>query len=59
MGKILNDSLRLSTWGVLLDEQLSWKEHIDVVSQKVSKRLGLLSCVRACLTLKASKCVYN
>ena len=45
--------------GVLLDEKLSWKEHTEAVSKNVSKRLGLLSRIRKCLTLKASKCVYN
>ena len=53
---------RVSTFkylGVLLDEQLSWREHTNAVSKKVSKRLGLLSRVRECLTIKASKCVYN
>ena len=53
---------RVSTFkylGVLLDEQLSWKEHTEVVSKKVCKRLGLLSRIRACLTIEASKCVYN
>ena len=29
------------------------------MSQKVCKRLGLISRVRKCLTMKASKCVYN
>ena len=29
------------------------------VKDKVSKRLGLLSRIRSCLTQEASKCVYN
>ena len=45
--------------GVLLDEQLTWKEHTESVSKKVCKRLLLLCRVRKCITLKACKCVYN
>ena len=29
--------------GVVLDENLSWKDHVEYVSSKVSRRLGLLS----------------
>ena len=28
--------------GVFIDENLSWKQHIDIVSSKVSKRTGIL-----------------
>ena len=33
--------------GTILDEQLMWKEHVDMVCSKVNKRLGLLSRARA------------
>ena len=45
--------------GVILDEYLSWKEHVSKVCTKVNKRLGLLGRIRSYLTLKAAKCVYN
>ena len=45
--------------GVILDEYLSWKEHVSKVCDKVNKRLGLLGRIRSCLTLKAAKCAYN
>ena len=45
--------------GFILDEYLSWKEHVSKVCTKVNKRLGLLGRIRSCLTLKAAKCVYN
>ena len=32
--------------GVTLDEHLSWNEHIEIICNKVSKRLGLPSCIR-------------
>ena len=37
--------------GVILDEYLSWKEHVSKVCTKVNKRLGLLGRIRSCLTL--------
>ena len=45
--------------GVTLDESFTWKEHVDAVCIKVNKRLGLLARIRSCLTLEASKSVYN
>jgi len=45
--------------GVILDEQLYWKEHIDAICNKVNKRMGILARIRSCFTLKAAKCVYN
>ena len=44
---------------VFLDETLSWKDHVEYVSSKVSSRLGLPSRIRACLTMEASKQVYT
>ena len=58
-GKILEKVRKFSYLGVFLDETLSWKDHIEYVSSKVSSRLGLPSWIRACLTLEASKQVYN
>ena len=40
---------------VMLDEHLHWKEHVDTICNKVSKRLGLLARVRS----TSAKCVYN
>ena len=41
--------------GVVSDENLSSKDHVEYVSSKVCRRLGLLSRKRSCLTLEASK----
>ena len=49
-GKILEKVRKFSYLGVFLDETLSWKDHVEYVSSKVSSRLGLLSRIRACLT---------
>ena len=58
-GKTLERVAKFSYLGVVLDENLSWKDHVEHVSSKVSRRLGLLSRIRSCLTLEASKQVYT
>ena len=54
MGKTLKEYQAFVT----LDEHLSWNEHVEMICHKVSKRLGLLSRIRAYRTQKAAKCVY-
>ena len=58
-GKDIERVTKFNYLGVILDEQLHWKEHTDSICNKVNKRLGLLARIRSCLTLKAAKCVYN
>ena len=58
-GKILEKVPKFNYLGVFLDETLSWRDHVEYVSSKVSSRLGLLSRIRACLALEASKQVYT
>ena len=41
--------------GVLIDEHLTWKEHITVIENKVSKNLGLLYRARRVLDSTALK----
>lgn len=41
--------------GVIIDDKLSWKDHINHIKGKVSKSIGMLSCARRnldCITLK-------
>ena len=58
-GKTLQRVAKFSYLGVVLDENLSWKDHVEYVNSKVSSRLGLLTRTRSCLTLEASKQVYT
>ena len=44
--------------GVLIDEHLTWKEHIAVIENKVSKYLGLLHRARRVLDRTALKNLY-
>ena len=44
--------------GVLLDECLSFNDHINYVMSKVASGLGLLSRLRGCLTTEAANKIY-
>ena len=57
--KTLERVAKFSHLGVVLDENLSWKDHVEYVSSKVSRRLGLLSRIQSCLMLEASKQAYT
>ena len=54
-GKTLERVAKFSCLGVVLEENLSWKDHAEYVGNKVSRRLGLLSRIRSCLTQEAPK----
>jgi len=58
-GKTLERVAKFGYLGVVLDENLSWKDHVEYVGSKVSRRLGLLPPIRSCLTLEASKQVHS
>ena len=45
--------------GVVLDDGLTWKTHVDYISVKVGKRLGLLHRIREDLTANASNLIYK
>ena len=44
--------------GMLIDEHLTWKEHVTVIENKVSKNLGLLYRARRVLDSTALKNLY-
>ena len=44
--------------GVLIDERLTWKEHITAIENKISKNLGLLCRARRVLDSIALKNLY-
>ena len=41
-GKVIERTTSIKFLGILLDEHLSWKNHISVVENKVSKKIGIL-----------------
>ena len=53
-GKEVNQVKMFKYLGVVLDECLSFNNHISFVRSKVASRLGLLSRLRGCLTTEAA-----
>ena len=45
--------------GVYIDENLSWKNHIDSVITKISKTIGMLSKLRHYIPYSALTNIYN
>ena len=44
--------------GVFIDENLSWKQHIDIVSSKISKSISILHKSRDVLSKQSLKQLY-
>ena len=44
--------------GILIDSTLSWRNHIDNVSTKISKSIGLLYKIRYFVDIKIFKTLY-
>ena len=57
-GKEVNQVKSFKYLGVLLDECLSFNDHINYVRSKVASRLSLLSQLRGCLTTEAANKIY-
>ena len=45
--------------GVLIDEQLSWFEHIDTTAKKISCAIAGLRQARQCVSKQISITIYN
>ena len=45
--------------GVLIDDKLNWKQHIDSVAKKVGRNLGILRRVSKHLPMKTRKMLFN
>ena len=54
--KMVNSSKYL---GLMVDSHISWSEHVDALSKKVSSRIGLMSRIRNYLDSSTSKLIYN
>ena len=44
--------------GINLDENLSWKQHIDIISTKISKAIHVINRVKHILPMNALKTLY-
>jgi hypothetical protein len=58
-GEYLQQVRSYKLLGVILDEELHFNEHIDMVCKKLSKGIGLLRSIRHCLPLKELIQFYN
>ena len=46
-------------WGVLIDKHVTWKDHIQSVTKKVSKNIGIFGHLRFVLNRKVLITLYN
>ena len=44
--------------GVIVDQHLNWKDHISMVSHKISKSCIIISRIRNSLDIKSKKMIY-
>ena len=44
--------------GVIVDQHLNWKDHISMVSHKISKLCGIISRIRNTSDIKSKKNIY-
>ena len=44
--------------GVILDENINWNRHIELVENKISKNIGILYRVSLYLDKESLKCIY-
>ena len=45
--------------GVIIDENLSWKNHINYIEGKIAKNIGIIKRVKYCLSEKTMNTLYN
>ena len=45
--------------GVYIDKSLDWKKHIQGISKKVSRSLGVIKCCKRFVPFDTLKCLYN
>ena len=55
---VIKRSPHIKFLGVILDENLSWREHIRILENKISKNLGLLYKARTLLNENCLKSLY-
>ena len=44
--------------GVIVDQHLNWKDHISIISQKISKSCGIICRIRNTLDIKSKRLIY-
>lgn len=57
-GKPIQRTFASKFLGVILDENLTWKSHIQVVESKISKNIGVIARARKNVNSKAARSLY-
>ena len=57
--KALSEKDNVKYLGILIDSTLSWKYHIDSVSKKISKTIGILYKIRYFVDIKIIKTILQ
>ena len=45
--------------GIIVDDRLTWKEHVDYISKKISRNLGAIERSRQCITVDSTIALYR
>ena len=45
--------------GLYIDDEISWKYHIDQITTKISKMTGIMARARNCLSMQTLKTICN
>ena len=57
--KICESEITFVFLGVTIDKHLTWKSHVDKISNKISKTIGILNRLNFYLPLNAKLAIYN
>ena len=49
----------LSLLRIIINQNLTWEDHIEHMRNKINKKLGLLRCIKSCLPLSARITFFN
>ena len=58
-GKPIPRVHRVKPLGLLIDEHLTWKDHVDEVVKKILKAIGALKRVRPFISVKTALLIYH
>ena len=58
-GKSITRVHKAKSPGLLIDEHLTWKDHVDEVVKKISKAIGALKRVRPFISVKIALQIYH
>ena len=58
-GKSITRVHKVKSLGLLIDEPLTWKDHVDETVKKISKAIGALKRVRTFISVKTGLQIYH